>query len=154
VDQFERTFLPVSAKAGIEITRVSRHIPMLRRCIAPDDSAVLVARCTRVDRPLRGEHLMVATQRRLVITHDSPILRRMRLHLNSPLAELSDVQWLLDARLTAIEFAATASDGVRERFLIKAVRPRDLWRIEASFVELFRRWSDDPAAPGVPFTAA
>jgi hypothetical protein len=140
VDQFERTFLPISAKAGIEISQVSRHITLLRRCIAPTDSAVVVARCTQVDHPLRGEHLMVATQRQLVITNDSPILHRLRLHLNTPLSELSDVQWLLIPRLTAIEFAATVSDGVRERFLIKVMRPREVSRLEASFVELFRPW--------------
>lgn len=146
MDQFERTFLPISAQAGVEIAKVSRHIAMLRRCITATESTAFVARCTRLDRPLRGEHLMVGTHRRLVVTHDSPVLHRLRLHLNSPLTDLSQVSWAPDRRLTAIELAATASDGVRERFLIKVTHPRQIWHLESTFVELFRGTALQPVA--------
>ena len=45
MDVFSRTFLPAAAEAGVAIPTVSRHMPIFRRCVEPDDSTVLVTRC-------------------------------------------------------------------------------------------------------------
>jgi hypothetical protein len=57
MDASSRTLLPATAEAGIAIPTVSRHAPIFRRCVEPEDSTILVARCLRPDRPLQGEHL-------------------------------------------------------------------------------------------------
>ena len=45
MDVFSRTFLPATSEAGLPITMVSRHMPLVRRCVTPDETAVLVRRC-------------------------------------------------------------------------------------------------------------
>ena len=45
---FSRTFLPAAAEAGVPIATVSRHMPIFRRCVDPDDTTVLVTRCAHV----------------------------------------------------------------------------------------------------------
>ncbi|HET6211819.1 MAG TPA: hypothetical protein VFE14_02990 [Micromonosporaceae bacterium] len=137
MDVFSRTFLPATAEAGIPIHTVSRHMPIFRRCIEPDDAAVLVTRCLRPDRPLQGEHLLLLTQRRLVVTQETRLLRRIRLHLNAGVPELSNVSWTPDPGLAAVEVAATASDGLRERFWIKLGDPRRVWHVDALLGHVF-----------------
>ena len=68
---------------------------------------------------MRGEHLLLLTRDRLVVTRRTRLLRRVRLHLNAGLPELTNVSWKSDPHLAAIELVATASDGLRERFWIK-----------------------------------
>ncbi len=89
MDVFSRTFLPAAAEAGVAIPTVSRHMPVFRRCVEADDTAVLVARCLHPDRPLQGEFLLVLTHRRLVVTQETRLLRRLRLHLNAELRHLA-----------------------------------------------------------------
>ena len=138
MDVFSRTFLPAAAEAGVAIPTVNRHMPVFRRCVEADDTAVLVARCLRPDRPWQGEFLLVLTQRRLVVTQETRLLRRLRLHLNAELRHLGNVNWNPDARLSAVELAATAIDGVRERFWIRAGHPKQLWQLDALLSRVFR----------------
>jgi hypothetical protein len=138
MDVFSRTFLPATSEAGLTMPTVSRHMPILRRCIEHDDPAVLVARCVRPDRPLGREYLMVLTYRRLVLTQESWLTRRLRLHLNTELRHLGNIVWLPDQRLSAVEFAATAVDGIRERFLVKVNHPKQVWHLDALFSHVFK----------------
>ena len=78
MDVFSRTFLPAAAEAGIAIPSVSRHMPILRRCVDPDDATVLVTRCTSPDRPLGGDYLLLLTYRRLVVIQETRVLHRLR----------------------------------------------------------------------------
>jgi hypothetical protein len=119
MDVFSRTFLPAAAEAGVAIPTVSRHMPILRRCIESDDTTVLVARCVRPEAALSGEFLLLLTQRRLVVTQETKVLHRLRLHLNANLRHLTNVSWSTDLSRSAIEVAATAVDGVRERFRMR-----------------------------------
>lgn len=137
MDVFSRTFLPASAEAGLPLQTVSRHMPIFRRCIGPDDATVLVARCSR-PRQARGDYLLLLTYRRLVVTRQTPVLRRLRLHLNTELRHLSDVTWNPDERLPAVELAVTAVDGVRERFLIRANDSKRVWEYDAILRHTFR----------------
>jgi hypothetical protein len=149
MDVFSRTYLPAAAEAGLAIPTVSRHMPVLRRCIEPADATVLTARCLRPDRPLQGEFLLVLTYRRMVVTQETRMLRRLRLYLNAELRHLNDVTWTLDTRLGAIELAATAVDGVRERFWIRLAGADRVWHVDALLSHVFKpRATSAAASPG------
>jgi len=138
MDVFSRTFLPAAAEAGVAIPTVSRHLPIFRRCVEPDDSTVLVTRCVCPDRPMAGEFLLLLTYRRLVVTQETRVLHRLRLHLNANLRHLSNVTWRPDLRMSAVDVAATAVDGVRERFRMRLGRPEQVWHFDALLKHVFR----------------
>jgi hypothetical protein len=138
MDVFSRTFLPAAAEAGVALPAVSRHMPVLRRCVEPDDSTVLVTRCLRPDRPMSGGFLLLLTYRRLVVTQETRVLHRLRLHLNADLRHLSNVTWNPDLSRTAVEVAATAVDGVRERFRIRLHEPEQVWHVDSLLKYVFR----------------
>ncbi|WP_320069015.1 hypothetical protein [Micromonospora sp. RTGN7] len=137
MDVFSRTFLPAAADSGLAVRGVSRHMPIFRRCVGAGDATILVTRCSRLRRPV-GECLLLLTHRRLVVTRQTRVLRRLRLHLNADLRELSDVTWSPDPRGPAVELAATAIDGVRERFLIRLSNPGQVWQLDALLHHSFR----------------
>jgi hypothetical protein len=137
MDVFSRTFLPAAAEAGLAVPTVTRHLPILRRCVEPDDTTMLVARCIRPANPLQGDYLLLMTHRRLIVTQESRLLHRLRLHLNTELRHLSNVNWNADPRTSAVEFAATAVDGVRERFWIKVGHPKQVWHLDALLSRAF-----------------
>jgi len=138
MDVFSRTFLPAAAEAGVPIPTVSRHLPIFRRCVDPDDSTVLVTRCVSPDRPTAGDYLLLLTHRRLVVTQETRVLHRLRLHLNANLRHLSDVTWNPDLRQSLVEVAATAVDGVRERFRIRLAEPEQVWHFDELLRHVFR----------------
>jgi hypothetical protein len=147
MDVFSRTFLPAAAEAGVPIPTVSRHMPILRRCVDPDDATVLVSRCVRPDAPMAGEFLLLLTQRRLVVTQESKVLHRLRLHLNANLRHLSNVSWSPDLGRSTMEVSATAVDGVRERFRMRLGQPETVWHYDALLRHAFHgRRGDAPAA--------
>lgn len=138
MDVFSRTFVPAAAEAGVAIPTVSRHLPIFRRCVESDDATVLVSRCVRPTIPHEGDFLLLLTYRRLVVTQETRVLHRLRLHLNTELRHLSNVNWNPDPRLSVVEFAATAVDGVRERFWIKVGHPKQVWHLDALLSHVFR----------------
>ncbi|MEV6691422.1 hypothetical protein AB0M35_08135 [Micromonospora sp. NPDC051196] len=138
MDVFSRTFLPAAAEAGLAVQTATRHMPVFRRCVGSSDATVLVTRCSRPDRPMSGEYLLLLTHRRLVITRQTRVLHRLQLHLNTELRELSHVTWSPDPRLHSVELAATAIDGIRERFLIRTQRPKQVWQFDALLNHAFR----------------
>ena len=137
MDVFSRTFLPAAAEAGVAIPTVSRHMPIFRRCVEPDDPAILVTHCTRPDAPMTGDFLMVLTYRRLVVTRETRVLHRLQLHLNANLRHLSNVTWSPDVRDTAVEMCATAVDGVRERFKMRLGDAEQVWHFDALLKHVF-----------------
>jgi hypothetical protein len=139
MDVFSRTFLPAAAEAGVAIPTVSRHMPIIRRCIEPDDTTVLVARCLRPEAPLAGEFLLLLTQRRLVVTQETRVLHRLRLHLNANLRHLTNVTWNADVTGSALEVAATAVDGVRERFRMRLTEPDTVGHFDELLRNLFHK---------------
>jgi hypothetical protein len=138
MDVFSRTFLPAAAEAGVPIPTVSRHMPIFRRCVEPDDSAVLVTRCASPDRPMAGDFILLLTYRRLVVTQETRVLHRLRLHLNANLRHLNDVTWNPDLRQSVVEIAATAVDGVRERFRMRLGEPEQVWHFDDLLTHVFR----------------
>jgi hypothetical protein len=137
MDVFSRTFLPAAAEAGVAIPTVSRHLPVVRRCVESDETTVLVGRCVRPEAPLSGEFMLVLTHRRLVVTQETKVLHRLRLHLNANLRHLSNVTWSPTASRTALDIAATAVDGVRERFRMRLSSPDTVWHADGLLREVF-----------------
>jgi hypothetical protein len=137
MDVFSRTFLPAAAEAGVPIATVSRHMPIFRRCVEADDQTVLVTRCLRPDQPMSGDYMLLLTYRRLVVTQETRVLHRLRLHLNANLRHLTDVTWSPDLRQSALEVAATAVDGVRERFRMRLGEPDRVWHLDGLLRHVF-----------------
>ncbi|MFI6758093.1 hypothetical protein ACIBF5_02970 [Micromonospora sp. NPDC050417] len=142
MDLFFRTFLPAAAEAGLAAPIMSRHLPILRQCVAADDATVLVARCTRPDAPVPGNYLLLLTSRRLVVTQQSRLLQRLSLHLNTELRHLNNITWAPDPRLPALELAATAVDGVRERYLLRVGRRQPVAQLDALLNHAFHGGGD------------
>jgi hypothetical protein len=149
MDVFSRTFLPAAAEAGVAIPTVSRHMPIFRRCVEPDDTTVLVSRCLRPDAPLAGEFMLLLTYRRLVVTQETRVLHRLRLHLNANLRHLANVAWNADATRPAVELAATAVDGVRERFRLRLAEPEAVWNLDGRLRSLFHQPRQQAGRPAV-----
>jgi hypothetical protein len=139
MDVFSRTFLPAAAEAGVAVPTVSRHMPIFRRCVDPDDSTILVTRCARPDAPMSGDFLMLLTYRRLVVTRETRVLHRLQLHLNANLRHLSNVTWSPDPRLSTVDIAATAVDGVRERFRMRFGDGDQVWHVDGLLKHVFER---------------
>lgn len=103
----------------------------------PDnDEPVLLARATRPGD--RGSYLLLLTNRRLVVTGETRVLRRQHLHLNADPRHLMDVIWTPEPRLGGIALSATAIDGVREHFWIRTAA------VEASAAALHRVFGREP----------
>ena len=145
MDAFARTFLPAAADAGLDMPTISRHLPVFRRCLGADP-VLLVTRCTRADRPLAGEYLLVLTRNRLVVTHESRLVHKLRLHLDAPIHELAHVRWAPDLLQTSVQLAATAIDGIRERFTIKVRHPDAVWHLDETFGYVFQAATQPLAA--------
>ena len=150
MDVFSRTFLPATAEAGLSITVVSRHMPLVRRCVTPDETAVLVTRCHRLGLPAAGSFLLLLTNRRLVITRESRMLHRVQVHLASPLRHLTRVGWTADVRAGAVELAVAPPNGEQERWWIPARDPRLVRRLEALFQHTFSPRASASAPPLLP----
>jgi len=112
-------------------------MPIFRRCVEPDDSTILVTRCSQPDAPMAGDFLMLLTYRRLVVTRETRVLHRLRLHLNANLRHLSNVTWSPDVRESTVEMCATAVDGVRERFKMRLSAPEQVWHFDALLKHVF-----------------
>ena len=138
MDPFDRTFLSAANVAGLSMASISRQIPLFRRCVGVDQAVLLLTHASRLDRPLAGDHLMLLTRERLVVTSEGRLFHRPHLHLDAAVAALRNVVWTPDPRLTSIELSLTAPDGFREHFLIKVRDPGALWHLEAALGYVFR----------------
>jgi hypothetical protein len=155
LDAFSRTFLPLADQAGIPMPTLTRHLPLIRRHVAADDHAVLVAQCCRPDRPSGAVHLLVLTRRQLVVTAETRVLRRPQVHLASAVEDLESVTWSADPVGAALDLALSTPEG-RQRFWIRGLHPRHLWRLDAALLKVFRASADaarrgvlvPPRAPG------
>ncbi len=130
---------PMDQLAEFASRTMGRHLPILRRCLGQRDTPVLLARCGRPGqtRP-RGRHqVLLLTRRRLIVTSESRLLRRLRLHLNCELRHLADVTWSPEPALGGVRLAATAVDGVREHFWVDAGNAARVHRVDGVLRQLF-----------------
>ncbi|GAA1788210.1 hypothetical protein GCM10009682_07880 [Luedemannella flava] len=141
IDEFSRTFLPLAAQAGIPTQMINRHLPELRQHVAGTDTVVLVAQCLRPEKPAAGPHLFLLTRTHLVVTGESRLRRSPRLHLRARVDDLEAVTWQADPAGASVDVAVTCADG-RQRFWIRTVYPRQLWRFDAALEKVFRASAD------------
>jgi hypothetical protein len=66
------------------------------------------------------------------------VFHRLRLHLNANLRHLSNVSWSNDLARSAVDVAATAVDGVRERFRLRLADPDAVWHLDSLLEHVFR----------------
>jgi hypothetical protein len=130
---FPDRLLAAAADSGVDAATVGRHLPIVSRCVPDDDIPVLVARADRSDD--RTCYLLVLTAHRLVITGETRVLRRRRLHLNADPRHLVDVLWTPEPALCALALSATVMDGVREHFWVRSPDPD---AVDAALATVFR----------------
>lgn len=138
MDRFSRTLLAASAESGLATITLSRHVPSLRRNLRSDDEVVVLTPCLRAGGGFPGEFLLLLSKRRLVMTRQSKLLNRVRLSVDAPLSEISDVHWSTEPSMPGIEVAFTYAEE-RHRFWINAQHSRHAWRLEAALARTFRR---------------
>ena len=122
-----------AVEAGVDVAMVGWHLPILNRCVPSDDVPILLAQANRPGD--RTHYLLLLTRRRLVVTGESRILRRRRLHLNADPRHLLDVLWTAEPELGRVALSATAIDGVREHFWVRTSDPE---RVTAALASVFR----------------
>ena len=149
MDVFSSTFHR-AADAGSALPAANRHLPIFRSCVDQDDAAVIAARCSRPGTSMGGDYFLLLTERRLVVTRESRFLHRRRLHLNACLRHLSNVSWRLDLAKPGIEIAATAVDGVRERFRLRLPDAEAVWAAEELLRQVFHGPRRETAAAAAP----
>ena len=129
-----------SVDVCVPFSTLYRHLPVLRPCLGPQDMALVLAACARSERPKgrRGlSSLLLLTRHRLVVTSESRLLRRLRLHLNMDLSQLAEVAWTPEPNHGGVQFAATIVDGVREHLWIRIGAPDLVWRVDALLRDAF-----------------
>ena len=138
MDRFSRTLLSAAAESGLATITLSRHVPSFRRSIHCDDEVVILAHCLRPDGQLSGGHLLLLTRRHVIVTKQSRVLNRIKVEVDSGLADLDDVRWSADPNIPGVEVAFNAG-GTRQRFWIDAQHGKQVWRLDALLAKVFRR---------------
>jgi hypothetical protein len=145
MDLFSRTMLAASAEAGLTTITLSRHVPLLRRGARPDDQVTLLTPCVGSDGLASGDHLLMLTSKRLVVTRQSRLLGRLRLCLDAPLAAIGRLRWSADPGGPGVEIVFNVAEGCgvgmqgRWHFWMPAGHSKRMWRIDALLAHAFRR---------------
>ncbi|MCC3764733.1 hypothetical protein K3N28_16875 [Glycomyces sp. TRM65418] len=154
VDLFSRTMLACSAEAGLTTTALSRHVPLLRRNIGSGDQVSLLSRCVGSDGLGSGDHILMLTGERMVVTRQSRLLGRVRLCLDAPVAAIENLRWSADPAGPGVELNFTVLEGPdateprRWHFWLPASHAKRVWRIDALLARAFRRPRADSWAAG------
>jgi hypothetical protein len=145
MDLFSRSMLASSAEAGLTTTALSRHVPLLRRNIKPSDQVSLLSRCVGSDGLDRGDHVLMLTGERMVVTRQSRLLGRVRLCLDAPVAAIENLRWSADPAGPGVELNFTVLEGPgateprRWHFWLPASHAKRVWRVDALLARAFRR---------------
>lgn len=145
MDPFSRTMLACSAEAGLTTTALSRHVPLLRRNVRPGDQVSLLGRCVGSDGLGSGDHVLMLTGERIVVTRQSRLLGRVRLCLDAPVSAVENLRWSADPAGPGVELNFTvmegpgAADPHRWHFWLPASHAKRVWRIDALLARAFRR---------------
>lgn len=145
MDLFSRSMLASSAEAGLTTTALSRHVPLLRRNIRAGDQVSLLSRCVGSDGLGSGDHVLMLTGERLVVTRQSRLLGRVRLCLDAPVAAIANLRWSADPAGPGVELNFTVLEGPgateprRWHFWLPASHAKRVWRVDALLARAFRR---------------
>jgi hypothetical protein len=145
MDLFSRTMLACSAEAGLTTTALSRHVPILRRNIRAGDQVSLLSRCVGSDGLGSGDHVLMLTGERMVVTRQSRLLGRVRLCLDAPVTAIENLRWSADPAGPGVELNFTVLEGPdaaephRWHFWLPASHAKRVWRVDALLARAFRR---------------
>lgn len=139
MDTFGYSLLPAAARAGLDTTTVSRHLPLFRRAVNRDEVTLAVAYA-------RGGLLVLLTDAHLVITHQTRPLHRIRFHLHAGLDELRPVDWATDPARHALALHLRLRDR-EHRYLLRPGYPADPDRLATAFRHAFDPAAGAPARP-------
>lgn len=145
MDLFSRSMLASSAEAGLTTTALSRHVPLLRRNISPGDQVSLLSRCVGSDGLGSGDHILMLTGERMVVTRQSRLLGRVRLCLDAPVAAIENLRWSADPAGPGVELNFTVLEGPgateprRWHFWLPATHAKRVWRVDALLARAFCR---------------
>lgn len=140
LDEPTRTLLARVADVGIPAQTLQRHLPVLRQCLGPRDTALIVTACARSERPRprgRLRDILLLSRYRLVVTCENRLTHRLRLHLNADFGQLAEVAWTAEPERGGVQFAATAVDGVREHLWIRLGSAERVWWLDAMLRDAF-----------------
>ncbi|WP_025273045.1 hypothetical protein [Haloglycomyces albus] len=138
MDIFSRTMLAASAEAGIVSSQLTRHLPYLRLNVSPQDRVILVTQLIGSGGYASGEHILMLTGRRLVITRQSRLLNRVRAVLDAPVNEIESMRWSAIPNRPGVELSFVAG-GEHFHFWLPTSHPKRMWRIDAHLALVFRR---------------
>lgn len=154
MDLFSRTMLACSAEAGLTTTALARHVPLLRRNIRAGDQVSLLSRGVGSDGLGSGDHILMLTGERLVVTRQSRLLGRVRLCLDAPVSAIENLRWSADPAGPGVELNFTVLEGPgateprRWHFWLPASHAKRVWRIDALLARAFRRPRADAWSAG------
>jgi len=160
MDLFSRTMLACSAEAGLTTTALSRHVPLLRRNIRGGDQVSLLSRCVGSDGLGSGDHVLMLTGERMVVTRQSRLLGRVRLCLDAPVAAIENLRWSADPAGPGLELNFTVLEGPgatephRWHFWLPASHAKRVWRVDALLARTFRRPKAVARPANAPRTAS
>ncbi|RRR96019.1 hypothetical protein [Glycomyces terrestris] len=148
--------LACSAEAGLTTTALARHVPLLRRNIGAGDQVSLLSRCVGSDGLGSGDHVLMLTGQRLVVTRQSRLLGRVRLCLDAPVAAIENLRWSADPAGPGVELNFTVLEGPhateprRWHFWLPATHAKRVWRVDALLARAFRRPKATAGPAGKP----
>jgi hypothetical protein len=154
MDLFSRTMLACSAEAGLTTTALARHVPLLRRNIRAGDQVSLLSRGVGSDGLGSGDHILMLTGERMVVTRQSRLLGRVRLCLDAPVSAIENLRWSADPAGPGVELNFTVLEGPgateprRWHFWLPATHAKRVWRVDALLARAFRRPRADAWAAG------
>jgi hypothetical protein len=105
----------------------------------------LLSRCVGSDGLGSGDHVLMLTGERMVVTRQSRLLGRVRLCLDAPVAAIENLRWSADPAGPGVELNFTvlegpgASEPRRWHFWLPAAHAKRVWRIDALLACAFRR---------------
>lgn len=140
-DPLSRAFLPLALRAGIPLPTLARHLTIFQEYAEPAGSAVLLSRCVRPERPQGRAYLMLLTRTHLVVTSERRFGRQAQLHLAEPVRELHHVTWSPDPGSALVDLAIGTDRG-RQRFCLRALHARQMWRLDAALGQVFQQASE------------
>ncbi|MFC4334128.1 hypothetical protein [Salininema proteolyticum] len=138
MDIFSRTMLSASAEGGLVSSQLTRHVPYLRLNSSPGDRVILLTAAMGSDGYSGGEHVLMLTGRRLVITRQSRLLNRVRAILDAPVEEVDRLRWSAVPVRPGVELSFAAG-GEYFHFWLPAGHSKRMWHIDAHLAVVFRR---------------
>jgi hypothetical protein len=135
MDVLDRSVYEAGSRVELPTMTLNRHLTVLRGAASPDDEALLVRRCNRLDRRWQGDLLLTVTRRRLLLTRER-FLRGTHLYLDADRADVTGVRWESHERMPGLELSFDHG-AVRYMLWLPAFQPEHMSDIEVELAGTF-----------------